>query len=189
MFRSSFSTCRVSFEGWRILHANRREKPHRRTQPVAFRASGLGYPAPYGDIHAPPAGRHRPRFRGPHPDRKAGRGLRRRLRHLALGARLGEGRGDPVLRGLPVPGVRAAGPHAHRDRVAPGRRRAVGVQRPAPSLPGYGAAQVAAIPRLAGLLGAGAYVATNASGSMDLAAPPAASSWSATTSTSRAPVR
>jgi purine-nucleoside phosphorylase len=37
---------------------------------------------------------------------------------------------------------------------------------------GYGAAQVAAIPRLAGLLGAPVYVATNASGSLDLAAQP-----------------
>ncbi len=37
---------------------------------------------------------------------------------------------------------------------------------------GYSAAQAAAIPRLAGLLGAPAYVATNASGSLDPAAPP-----------------
>ncbi len=37
---------------------------------------------------------------------------------------------------------------------------------------GYCAAQVAAIPRLAGLLGAPVYVATNASGSLDLAAQP-----------------
>ncbi|MGD1146729.1 MAG: purine-nucleoside phosphorylase [Thermoanaerobaculaceae bacterium] len=37
---------------------------------------------------------------------------------------------------------------------------------------GYSAAQVAAIPRLAGLLGSPVYVATNASGSMDRAAPP-----------------